>query len=63
VHEKAQNFTVPIPLSHGWHEEQVDELFSSLFGGVGIKGAVSETTEEVGGGGAGLSELGGLRVF
>lgn len=32
VHEKLQNFMVPIPVSHGaWHEEQVDELFASLF--------------------------------
>jgi hypothetical protein len=39
VHEKAQNFVVPIPLSNGWHQEQVDELFSSLLGGAGIEGA------------------------
>ncbi len=32
VHEKLQNFMVPIPVSHGaWHEEQIDELFASLF--------------------------------
>nr|XP_019010496.1 protein BFR2 [Kwoniella pini CBS 10737]OCF49277.1 protein BFR2 [Kwoniella pini CBS 10737] len=66
VHEKAQNFVVPIPLSNGWHEEQVDELFSSLFGGVGMTGAIAEIRVEVDIGpvdGEGLSGLGGLRVF
>ncbi|XAO27450.1 protein BFR2 [Cryptococcus bacillisporus CA1280] len=65
VHEKAQNFAVPIPLSQGWHEEQVDELFSSLFGGVGMKGATSEKIVglDVGNADEGLVELGGLRVF
>lgn len=66
VQEKAQNFVVPIPLRRAWHDEQVDELFGSLFGGAGMSGAKSE-------GGAinngvidaeeGLAELGGLRVF
>ena len=23
---------VPIPVTNGWHEEQIDELFSSLLG-------------------------------
>ncbi|KAI0084501.1 apoptosis-antagonizing transcription factor [Irpex rosettiformis] len=33
VHEKLQNFMVPVPTSRGtWHEEQIDELFVSLFG-------------------------------
>lgn len=33
VHEKLQNFMVPIPVSRGaWHEEQIDELFASLLG-------------------------------
>lgn len=31
VHEKIQNFMAPAP-SGTWHEEQVDELFGSLFG-------------------------------
>ncbi|KAL1410864.1 rRNA-processing protein bfr2 [Vanrija albida] len=61
VHDKAVNFVVPIPLEGGWHEEQVDELFSSLFGGVGLAGAVSTTAEEPVNGG--LTDLGGLRVF
>lgn len=57
---------MPIPLRKAWHDEQVDELFGSLFGGAGMTGAKSE-------GGAinngvidaeeGLAELGGLRVF
>lgn len=34
VHEKLQNFMVPIPTGCGaWHEEQIDELFASLMGG------------------------------
>jgi protein AATF/BFR2 len=33
VHEKAQNFMVPVPLPAGaWHEAQTDELFASLLG-------------------------------
>lgn len=33
VHEKLQNFMVPIEASRGaWHEEQIDELFGSLLG-------------------------------
>ncbi|KDR67972.1 hypothetical protein GALMADRAFT_129808 [Galerina marginata CBS 339.88] len=32
VHEKLQNFMVPVPSSGTWHEEQIDELFSSLLG-------------------------------
>ncbi|CCG82880.1 Protein bfr2 [Taphrina deformans PYCC 5710] len=31
VHEKIQNFMAPMPTG-SWHEEQVDELFGSLFG-------------------------------
>jgi protein AATF/BFR2 len=58
VHDKAVNFVVPIPLEGGWHEEQVDELFCSLFGGVGLKGAVSDAPET-----NGVTDLGGLRVF
>ncbi len=30
---------MPIPLASAWHEEQVDELFSSLLGGAGLSGA------------------------
>ena len=32
VHEKVQNFMVPVPVVGSWHEEQIDELFSSLLG-------------------------------
>ncbi|KAG6919002.1 hypothetical protein DXG01_010241 [Tephrocybe rancida] len=32
AHEKLQNFMVPVPVIGGWHEEQIDELFSSLLG-------------------------------
>jgi protein AATF/BFR2 len=32
VHEKLQNFMVPVPAHNGWHEEQIDELFGSLLG-------------------------------
>lgn len=39
MHEKAQNFVVPIPFAEAWHDEQIDELFSSLLGGAGLEGA------------------------
>jgi protein AATF/BFR2 len=53
VHEKLQNFMVPIPLAAngGWHEEKIDELFASLMGrtlpkagmdGVGADGEAAE---------------------
>ncbi|KAF8884990.1 apoptosis-antagonizing transcription factor [Infundibulicybe gibba] len=32
VHEKLQNFMVPVPIVGGWHDEQIDELFASLLG-------------------------------
>jgi protein AATF/BFR2 len=32
VHEKLKNFMVPVPVQGCWHEEQIDELFSSLLG-------------------------------
>ncbi|KAF9477766.1 TRAUB-domain-containing protein [Pholiota conissans] len=32
VHEKLQNFMVPVPVPGAWHDEQVDELFASLLG-------------------------------
>ena len=33
VHEKLQNFMVPVRTSRGvWHDEQIDELFASLLG-------------------------------
>ncbi|KAG8887629.1 hypothetical protein FRB98_009297 [Tulasnella sp. 332] len=42
VHEKLQNYMVPVPVSRGgWHEEQIDELFASLLG-KGFEGAAQE---------------------
>ncbi|KAF5316444.1 hypothetical protein D9619_006125 [Psilocybe cf. subviscida] len=32
VHEKIQNFMVPVPSHGSWHDEQIDELFASLLG-------------------------------
>ncbi|CAK9780072.1 TRAUB-domain-containing protein [Cutaneotrichosporon oleaginosum] len=57
VHDKAVNFVVPIPFEGGWEEEQVDDLFSNLFGGAGMKGAVSAAPVTNG------TDLGGLRIF
>lgn len=45
VHEKIQNFMMPIPNVGGWHEEQIDELFSSLLG-KGFEGAVVDVNHE-----------------
>jgi protein AATF/BFR2 len=63
VHEKLQNFMVPVPHRGGaWHDEQIDELFSSLMGkGISAPSvqdespAISPQPVEVG--------LEGLRVF
>ena len=44
VHEKIQNFMVPVPMEGSWHEEQIDELFASLLG----KGFQSAMAEEEG---------------
>ena len=68
VHEKAQNFVVPIQLNKGWHEGQIDELFSSLLGSAGPEGAGAERggvlpNAFANGHGEGLVALGGLRVF
>ena len=67
VHEKAQNYAVPIPLSNGWNDDQMDELFSSLLGGAGMRGAGAEVAVTaatgVTNGDDGLAGLGGLRVF
>lgn len=64
MHEKAQNFTVPIPLSTPWATEQIDELFTSLLGGAGLAGAGAERDDQgVMGVDAQESGLSGLRVF
>ncbi|KAI5894888.1 TRAUB-domain-containing protein [Schizophyllum commune H4-8] len=47
VHEKLQNFMVPIPAYNGWHEEQVDELFASLLGR-GYEGAMKQVVGDEG---------------
>jgi protein AATF/BFR2 len=54
VHEKLQNFMVPVPIQDIWHEEQIDELFASLLGknfesAVGVYGgdAVDDDEREV----------------
>ncbi len=39
VHEKLQNFMVPVAINGGWHDQQIDELFGSLLG-VGFENAL-----------------------
>lgn len=58
VHEKLQNFMVPVPLRRGWHDEQIDELFASLMGKGAPRELVGEETRETA-----AVALGGLRVF
>ncbi|KAF9564265.1 TRAUB-domain-containing protein [Agrocybe pediades] len=60
VHEKLQNFMVPVPTSVGaWHEEQVDELFASILGkgfeNIAINAEEPKVQESI--------ELTGFRVF
>jgi protein AATF/BFR2 len=45
VHEKLQNFMVPVPVVGVWHDEQVDELFSSLLG-KGFSNSVGHLNDE-----------------
>ncbi|TFK25599.1 TRAUB-domain-containing protein [Coprinopsis marcescibilis] len=45
VHEKIQNFMVPVIPVGAWHDEQVDELFSSLLG-KGFENVVSNVNED-----------------
>ncbi|KAF7308684.1 Sorting nexin-41 [Mycena chlorophos] len=45
THEKLQNFMVPVLVPGLWHEEQIDELFSSLLGR-GFEGALGKDVEE-----------------
>jgi protein AATF/BFR2 len=54
VHEKIQNFMIPID-ANGWHEEQVDELFASLLG----RSFPAAQTEAA----APQVEAGSLRIF
>ena len=63
VHEKAQNFMIPIDAG-GWHEEQTDELFSSLLGRTFPK-VIDEGSKEIGdeeNPGKDV-EVGSLRIF
>jgi protein AATF/BFR2 len=72
VHEKIQNFMVPVQLAGGggWHDAQADELFASLLGrGFGAQGEEEKSAYVGAGAGAGpvQEEIGGmmkgLRVF
>jgi protein AATF/BFR2 len=59
VHEKLQNFMVPVPVPGAWHDEQIDELFTSLLGkgfeDVGINVDAPQVDQTI--------ELDGFRVF
>lgn len=46
VHEKIQNFMVPVPMQGSWHDEQIDELFASLLG-KGFENAMQDVGETV----------------
>ncbi|KAK0467300.1 apoptosis-antagonizing transcription factor [Desarmillaria tabescens] len=66
VHEKLQNFMVPVTINGAWHDQQIDELFGSLLG-VGFENALDRHREENGGidlrhDAEGISES-GFRVF
>ncbi|TFK39409.1 apoptosis-antagonizing transcription factor [Crucibulum laeve] len=64
VHEKIQNFMVPVPMAGAWHDEQIDELFSSLLGkgfeGSGVNDNPEETEQVID---LGDTLKGGFRVF
>ncbi|KAJ6624963.1 apoptosis antagonizing transcription factor-domain-containing protein [Mycena sp. CBHHK59/15] len=47
VHEKLQHFMVPVPVVGMWHEEQIDELFSSLLGR-GFEDALGKEEDSMG---------------
>lgn len=63
VHEKLQNFMVPVPIAGAWHTEQVDELFTALLGkgfedsGIHDKAEVEQDID------LGAALKGGFRVF
>ncbi|KAE9393452.1 TRAUB-domain-containing protein [Gymnopus androsaceus JB14] len=46
VHEKLQNFMAPVHVKGSWHEEQIDELFSSLLG-KGFEDAMNAQADDV----------------
>jgi len=63
VHEKLQNFMVPVPMVGVWHEEQIDELFSSLLG-KGLQNSMGRLNDEEHDQGQVDEALkGGFRVF
>ncbi|KAF8557735.1 TRAUB-domain-containing protein [Imleria badia] len=57
VHEKIQNFMVPVLTQGSWHDERIDELFASLLG-KGFEGAMEEVGET-----ADAALQGGFRVL
>ncbi|GAA5933372.1 AATF family protein [Sporobolomyces koalae] len=69
VHEKIQNFMIPIEAAT-WHDEQIDELFASLLGRTvnGSAPAIAATNEdgmdvEEDGNAQNEVQAGGLRIF
>ncbi|KIK61575.1 hypothetical protein GYMLUDRAFT_42585 [Collybiopsis luxurians FD-317 M1] len=46
IHEKLQNFMAPIHVKGTWHEEQIDELFSSLLGR-GFENAIDTQVDDI----------------
>lgn len=62
VHEKLQNFMVPATPRGAWHDEQIDELFSSLMG-KGFGPAAAPDAEQEQAVEPPAQDLGGLRVF
>jgi len=53
-----QNFMVPVPVAGSWHDDQKDELFSSLLG-KGFESAVLDEPQRL----QNRPELSGFRVF
>lgn len=62
VHEKLQNFMVPVIPRGAWHDEQIDELFSSLMGKGFSSASIPQLTDNNSVDPPGV-DLGGLRVF
>ncbi|GAA5994535.1 hypothetical protein JCM5350_006389 [Sporobolomyces pararoseus] len=68
VHEKVQNFMIPIEAAT-WHDEQIDELFASLLGrslnGAATHASASNDMDAEGEDGVERDEVqaGGLRIF
>lgn len=62
VHEKVQNFMIPIE-ANGWHDEQTDELFASLLGRSFPVVRDEDEEEVVGQTMANSGDVGALRIF